>query len=66
MIPIVGRSSLVAKNWRTPLAMVFIDGGHSREMALADYEGWSPHVAPRGVLAIHDVFPDPQDGGRPP
>ena len=23
-------------------------------------------MAPGGVLAIHDVFPDPADGGRPP
>jgi hypothetical protein len=23
-------------------------------------------VAPGGRLAIHDVFPDPVDGGRPP
>ena len=27
---------------------------------------WTPHVAPGGLLAIHDVFPDPADGGRPP
>ena len=27
---------------------------------------WSPHVRPGGYLAIHDVFPDPADGGRPP
>jgi hypothetical protein len=25
-----------------------------------------PHVASNGLLAIHDVFPDPADGGRPP
>jgi hypothetical protein len=23
-------------------------------------------VAPGGLLCIHDVFPDPADGGRPP
>ena len=31
-----------------------------------DYEGWAPWVMPGGLLAIHDVFPDPADGGRPP
>ena len=36
------------------------------EAALADYRGWAGHVQPGGVLAIHDVFPDPADGGRPP
>ncbi|MEA3185443.1 MAG: 1-O-methyltransferase, partial [Ilumatobacteraceae bacterium] len=30
------------------------------------YEGWSSHVAVGGTLAIHDVFPDPGDGGRAP
>ena len=31
-----------------------------------DYELWSPRVRLGGYLAIHDVFPDPADGGRPP
>ena len=52
--------------WRTPLGMVFIDGGHTDAAAVADYEGWAPWVAPGGVLAIHDVFPDPADGGQAP
>jgi pyruvate dehydrogenase E1 component beta subunit len=41
---------------------VFIDGGHGVEPARADYQGWAPQVAPGGILAIHDVFPDPADG----
>ena len=49
-----------------PLAFLFIDGGHGVEPARADFHGWTPHVAPGGTLAIHDVFPDPADGGRPP
>ena len=36
------------------------------EHALNDYRGWTPHLMPGGLLAIHDVFPDPADGGRPP
>jgi predicted O-methyltransferase YrrM len=66
VIPVVGRSATVAAHWTTPLGMVFIDGGHSMEAALADYRGWAGHVLPGGLLAIHDVFPDPADGGRPP
>jgi predicted O-methyltransferase YrrM len=66
VIAMVGRSPLVAHHWRTPLAFLFIDGGHGVEPARADYAGWTPHVAPGGTLAIHDVFPDPADGGRPP
>jgi hypothetical protein len=63
---VVGRSAAVAAVWTTPLALLFIDGGHGEEPARLDYEGWTPHVAPGGTLAIHDVFPDPADGGRPP
>lgn len=66
VVSIVGRSIDIAHRWRTPLSLVFIDGGHTMEHALNDYRGWSPHLAPGGILAIHDVFPDPADGGRPP
>ena len=66
VVGIVGRSALIARWWRTPLGMVFIDGGHSRAAADADYEGWARWVARGGLLAIHDVFEDPRDGGRPP
>ncbi len=66
VIAVVGESTVVAAHWGTPLGMVFVDGGHGREPAHADYDAWSPHVALGGLLAIHDVFPDPADGGRPP
>ena len=66
VVAVVGSSAAVAEAWRTPLGLVFIDGGHSQAAADADYAGWSPHVAPGGLLAIHDVFPNPADGGRPP
>jgi predicted O-methyltransferase YrrM len=66
VVAVVGHSPAVAAAWATPLAFLFIDGGHGVEPARADYEGWTPHVAPGGLLAIHDVFPDPADGGRPP
>ena len=66
VVAVVGDSPAVAGNWRTPLALLFIDGGHGDEPARLDYEHWTPHVAPGGTLVIHDVFPDPADGGRPP
>jgi len=66
VVAVVGRSPLVASTWTTPLSFLFIDGGHGEEPARLDYEGWTPHVAVGGTLAIHDVFPDPADGGRPP
>ncbi|HLN15474.1 MAG TPA: class I SAM-dependent methyltransferase [Acidimicrobiales bacterium] len=66
VVGVVGDSPTVAAHWSTPLAFCFIDGGHGEEPAWADYRGWAPHVAEGGWLAIHDVFPDPADGGRPP
>ncbi len=66
VIVIVGRSAHVAALWRTELGMVFIDGGHTDEAAQADYESWTPFLASGGALAIHDVFPDPADGGQAP
>jgi hypothetical protein len=66
VVPIVAKSGLAARAWTTPLAMLFIDGGHSMEAALSDYRLWTPHVMSGGLLLIHDVFPNPADGGRPP
>jgi len=66
VVGVVGDSPTVAACWTTPLAFCFIDGGHGEDPAWADYRGWAPHVARGGWLAIHDVFPDPADGGRPP
>jgi predicted O-methyltransferase YrrM len=66
VVPIVGDSRLVASHWETPVSMVFIDGGHGPIPAHADYDDWASKIAPGGFLAIHDVFPDPADGGRPP
>jgi predicted O-methyltransferase YrrM len=66
VVAVVGESATVAAWWRTPLSLLFIDGGHGEQPAHADYAGWAPWVMPGGLLAIHDVFPDPADGGRPP
>ncbi|MGI9597767.1 MAG: class I SAM-dependent methyltransferase [Acidimicrobiales bacterium] len=63
---VVGDSPTVARHWTTELSLLFIDGGHGEEPARLDYELWTPAVAVGGLLAIHDVFPDPADGGRPP
>jgi predicted O-methyltransferase YrrM len=66
VIAIVGRSADVARLWGAGLGMLFIDGGHTDAAAVTDYEGWAPHLAVGGALAIHDVFPDPADGGQAP
>ena len=66
VVAVVGSSAAVARHWRTPLALLFIDGGHSEEAAHADYAGFHSHLVEGGLLAIHDVFPDPADGGQAP
>ncbi|MFE3544257.1 class I SAM-dependent methyltransferase [Nocardia sp. NPDC059177] len=63
---IIGSSAAAAAIWRAPVRMLFIDGGHSEDAAQRDYDNWVHWVAGGGLLAIHDVFPDPADGGRPP
>jgi len=65
-VAVVGDSPTVAVRWNVAAGLVFIDGGHGEAPAWADYHGWAPRVADGGWLAIHDVFPDPADGGRPP
>ena len=66
VVGVVGHSPAVAAWWRTPLSFLFIDGGHGEEPAWADFRGWTPHLVVGGILAIHDVFENPADGGRPP
>jgi predicted O-methyltransferase YrrM len=66
VIAVVGSSATVARHWQTPLSLLFIDGGHSEEAAQSDYSGFHSHLRGGALLAIHDVFPDPADGGQAP
>ena len=66
VVPILSESSLVSRYCKIPLSMVFIDGGHTMEAAFNDFNNWKDKIIKGGILAIHDVFPNPDDGGRPP
>ncbi|CAN5415803.1 class I SAM-dependent methyltransferase [soil metagenome] len=66
VVAIIGRSTTVSAHWRTPLSLLFIDGGHAEEHAQNDYSGWAPWIMPGGLLVIHDVFERPEDGGQAP
>ncbi|KAA8967036.1 class I SAM-dependent methyltransferase [Mycobacterium sp.] len=66
VVAVVGRSAVVARGWRTPLQLLFVDGGHSEAAAHEDFDSWARWVSPGGALIIHDVFPDPRDGGQAP
>jgi MMP 1-O-methyltransferase len=66
VVAVVGKSAVVARGWQTPLQLLFIDGGHSEAAAQQDFDGWARWVRRGGALAIHDVFPDPREGGQAP
>ena len=66
VVPVVSSSEEAHKDLYMNFNMIFIDGGHSEEAAQNDYMLWAKKLNLEGVLAIHDVFPDPNDGGRPP
>ena len=66
VVAVIGRSTTVSAHWRTPLSLLFIDGGHAEVHAQNDYSGWAPWLMPGGALVIHDVFRDPADGGQAP
>jgi predicted O-methyltransferase YrrM len=63
---LVGGTQRVGRWWTTPLTLLFLDGNHTEDVAQHDYAAFAPHVVRDGLLAVHDVFPDPRDGGRPP
>jgi MMP 1-O-methyltransferase len=66
VVAVVGRSTVVARDWHTPLSFLFIDGGHTEAAAHRDYDGWAKWVKRGSTLVIHDVFPNPDDGGQAP
>ena len=66
VIPIVSTSEEAYEDLDINFDMIFNDGGHSEEAAQKDYDLWTHRINIGGILAIHDVFPNPKDGGRPP
>ncbi|PIP37370.1 MAG: hypothetical protein COX19_16945 [Desulfobacterales bacterium CG23_combo_of_CG06-09_8_20_14_all_51_8] len=66
VVPLVARSAVAARQWATPLSLVFIDGGHSFAAAYTDYTCWAGHILPGGYLLIHDIFKNPEEGGQAP
>jgi hypothetical protein len=63
---LVGSTQQVARWWTSPVTFLFLDGNHTEEVAQHDYAAFAPHVVPGGLAAVHDVFENPEDGGRPP
>jgi predicted O-methyltransferase YrrM len=66
VVAVVGRSTTFAAHWRTPVSLLFVDGGHAEVHAQNDYTGFARWVRRGGLLVIHDVFERPEDGGQAP
>lgn len=66
VVPMITTSKAASRNWATPLSLVFIDGGHSYESALTDYQCWASHILKGGYLVMHDIYSDPSQGGQAP
>ena len=66
VVPVIGRSEVVGRAWKTQLSLIFIDGSHAYESVLNDYQIWAKHILPGGYLVFHDIFPDPEQGGQAP
>ncbi|MBM4446958.1 MAG: class I SAM-dependent methyltransferase [Chloroflexi bacterium] len=66
VVPMITKSHVAARDWVTPLGLVFIDGGHSYETVMTDYQCWYPHLLPGGFLVFHDIFLNPAEGGQAP
>lgn len=58
--PIRATSQEMATRWVKPIGLLFIDAIHTFEAVKADYEAWSPHVAPGGWIALNDYWANTQ------
>ena len=63
---VVATTQQAARWWASPLTLLFLDGNHTEEVAQHDYAAFAPHLIEGGLLAVHDVFENPADGGQPP
>jgi predicted O-methyltransferase YrrM len=54
------RRRLAAALGGEPLDFLFIDGDHSAAGVLQDFEEYAPFVRPGGLIALHDIKPDPR------
>jgi glycosyltransferase involved in cell wall biosynthesis/SAM-dependent methyltransferase/predicted O-methyltransferase YrrM len=55
------RQRLIALLNGRPIDFLFIDGDHSRDGVWQDFNMYSPLVAHGGLIAFHDVSPNPEE-----
>ncbi len=46
----------MARTWNAPIRLLWIDGDHSYRGAKLDFDGFSRHLVPGGVVAFHDAL----------
>jgi len=51
-------SAEAAEAWSRSIDLLFIDGDHSYEGVKRDWDSFSPHVSPFGVVVFHDTIWD--------
>lgn len=51
---IISDANDLAKEWSTPIAMLWIDGDHSYNGAAKDIAAWSKFIIDGGYIALHD------------
>ena len=66
VIAVIGTSSVVAEYWSQPLSLLFLNGSHDEDELRADFEGWVSRVAIGGLLIIHGVSIDTEEGDSAP
>ena len=58
------RSMDMLKDWDRPIRLLWVDGDHRYEAVAADVRGFTAHLAPGAIVALHDVnvgaYPGPQ------
>ena len=61
---IVGDSGELCGDFDGPVHLLFVDGDHSYEGVMADISGWTPKIAPGGVICFHDFNTTPEEAKR--
>ncbi|MEK6828653.1 MAG: class I SAM-dependent methyltransferase [Nanoarchaeota archaeon] len=51
---IKGDSVEIGLQWKKPIDLLFIDGGHDYEQVKKDIQAWAPHVKDEGIVCFHD------------
>ena len=55
IVPLKGTSTTIAKTFFHKIDLLFIDGDHSYEGCLHDWQAWSPFLNENAIVVFHDV-----------